>query len=84
MFKHNLGHTAKDKITGFVGVITARVDYLTGCNRYHLQPRELKDGKPVEGIYFDEDQIEVAKKATLNVADFSSERPGACSPDPVK
>ncbi len=59
MFKHELGLMGKDKITGFTGIITARCEFLTGCSRYCLQPTELKDGKPIESIYFDEDQIAV-------------------------
>ncbi len=47
-FKHQLGLEAKDKISGFVGIITARVDYLTGCNRYCLNPREIREGKIVD------------------------------------
>jgi len=34
MFKHKLGIIAKDKITGFEGMVTSRVEFLTGCNRY--------------------------------------------------
>jgi len=37
MFTHELGKIAKDKITGFQGVLTARVEYLTGCNRYCIK-----------------------------------------------
>lgn len=55
-FKHDLGVVAKDKITGFKGIITQRVDYLTGCNRCYVSPRELKDNSIVDGFYFDEAQ----------------------------
>lgn len=39
IFKHKLGLKAKDKITGFEGIITARCEYLTGCNQYCLTPQ---------------------------------------------
>lgn len=39
-FKHELGNKAKDKITGFSGILTARIEFLTGCNRYCIQPPE--------------------------------------------
>jgi len=31
-----LGKKAKDKITGFVGIIIGRAQYLTGCDQYAL------------------------------------------------
>jgi len=37
MFKYNLGEKFKDKLTGFVGIIQARTEYLTGCIKYGLQ-----------------------------------------------
>lgn len=48
------GVVAQDKISGFVGMITAKTSYITGCDRYFLTPRVDKDGKYVEGKYFDE------------------------------
>lgn len=59
MFLHELGKIAKDKLTGFQGVITSRCQFLTGCNRYCIQPQALHDGKPQESFYFDEAQIEI-------------------------
>ena len=81
--KFKLGQVGKDKITGFAGVLTARCEFLTGCNRYCIQPRELKDGKPIDSIYFDEDQIEIIGEGILS-SDVQGDENGACSPDPVK
>jgi len=82
-FKHELGKVAKDKITGFEGVITSRCEFLTGCNRYCIQPTELKDGKPLESIYFDEAQIIIVKEG-IKAKDVQGKDRGACSPDPIK
>lgn len=81
MFIHELGKEGKDKITGFSGVLTSWCEFLTGCNRYCIQPTELKDGRPIEGIYFDEAQIEIIGSGIL-AKDVTSKKPGACSPDP--
>ena len=81
MFIHELGKIGKDKITGFSGVLTARCEFLTGCNRYCIQPTVLKDGKPIEGIYFDEAQIEIEGEG-VNGKSIQGEKPGACSSDP--
>jgi len=80
-FKHDLGVKAKDKITGFKGILTARVDFLTGCNRYCLQPTKLQDGVPIEGIYFDEEQIEYIKEG-IKPSEVTGKDKGACAPNP--
>jgi len=54
-----LGDDAKDTITGLSGVVVAITDWLHGCQRITIQPRELKDGKPVDNCTFDVEQIEV-------------------------
>jgi len=82
-FLHKLGVKAKDKITGFEGVITTRCEFLTGCNRYCLQPTELRDGKPIDSLYFDEAQIEVIGEGVKPESVQGKDR-GACSPDPTK
>jgi hypothetical protein len=83
MFIHQLGKKGRDKITGFEGIITARCEFLTGCNRYCIQPRELREGKPIEGIYFDEAQIEIISEG-IEEGEVRGEKRGNCSPDPQK
>lgn len=82
MFVHELGKRAKDKITGFSGILTSRCEFLTGCNRYCIQPTELKDSKPIESIYFDEAQIEIISEKGISPSDVQGDDKGACSPDP--
>jgi hypothetical protein len=52
-----LGDIAKDTLTDFQGTIVARHEYLNGCVRLSIQPRELKDGKPVDATTFDIEQL---------------------------
>lgn len=82
-FKHELGKTAKDKITGFTGLLTARCEFLTGCNRYCIQPVDLMNGRPIDGIYFDEAQIEILGDG-ITSNEVQGEEKGACSHDPIK
>ena len=82
MFLHELGKRAKDKITGFEGILTARCEFLTGCSRYCIQPTELKDGKPIDSIYFDEAQIEIISEG-IPEKEVQGEKRGNCSPDPA-
>lgn len=53
-----MGSTAKDRITGFRGIVTGRAQYLTGCNQYLLNP-PAKDGALVCSEWFDEQRLEV-------------------------
>lgn len=67
LFKFSLGDKVKDNITGFIGIIVGRTEWLNGCIRYSLQPIKLKDGAPQETQAFDEDQLELvtAKKKAV-------------------
>ena len=57
-----LGDKAKDSVTGFEGVCVARTEWLNGCVRCTLQSEKLdKDGRPTEGVTFDEPQLTVTK-----------------------
>lgn len=58
-FRFNLGDKVKDHITGLAGIVVSRSESLYGCNRYWLQPQEVKDGKPVDGCWLDEDSLEL-------------------------
>lgn len=78
-----LGLKAKDKISGMSGILTAKCEFLTGCNRWCITPQELKDGRPIEGMYFDEAQIDVVGEGILPSEVTGKER-GACSPDAKK
>jgi valyl-tRNA synthetase len=57
----NLGDKVKDKVSGLVGIATARTEWLHGCVRIAVQPQEVKDGKPVDAHYIDEPQLEVVE-----------------------
>lgn len=83
MIQHELGLMAKEKITGFSGIITARCEFLTGCNRYCVQPTGLVNGRPVDSLYFDESQIEIIGEG-INREDVTGKEPGACAPNPSK
>lgn len=67
-FKLELGAKVRCRITGYAGTIIGRTEWLYACRRYVVQARELKDGKPVEAINCDEDQLEVLEEpAELHV-----------------
>ncbi len=59
--KIKLGVKVRDKVSGFEGIVGARIVYLNGCIRYELIPRVGEDGKSRESEFFDEARIEVVK-----------------------
>ena len=53
-----LGKKVKDKVTGFKGIATARVEFIGGCIQYCVKPKS-QDNKMPEGVYVDVEQLEV-------------------------
>jgi len=74
-----LGKKAKDKVTGFEGIIVGRIEYLFGCNQYGIAP-EAKDGKVNDTHWFDEGRIEVLGPG-VTAAEVQTERPGGVNRD---
>jgi hypothetical protein len=54
-----LGKTVRDELSGFGGVVTGHVEYLTGCNQCLVQPRCKDDGGFVESQWLDDDRLVV-------------------------
>lgn len=56
-----LGNVAKCRLTGFTGVVIAKVEYINGCIQYGVRPRVDKDNKFPDAIYIDAEQLEFVK-----------------------
>lgn len=54
-----MGKKARDKITGFTGIVASVSFDLYGCIQAVLSPPLDKDGKPVDGRWFDIHRLEV-------------------------
>lgn len=59
MSKIELGKVVRDKVSGYEGVCTSRVEFMTGCVQYAIQPKVDKDGKLPDVVYFDEGRLEM-------------------------
>lgn len=59
-----LGHNYTDSVTGFSGIAIARIEYLTGCTQYQLQPKIDKDGKVPDSVWFDENRLSANATST--------------------
>lgn len=53
-----LGYTFKDKITGFIGVATGHVEYISGCHQTLLSPRTTDPAKMNDTQWFDDQRLE--------------------------
>lgn len=80
--KINVGDEAKDRITGFHGIVVARTEWLNKCVRISIQPRELREGKPIEAQTFDEEQVEVTKPAVVTTTKVR--QTGGPTPEPAR
>lgn len=78
----NLGDRAQDRITGFTGVITGYVTYITGCNQVLLAPPAV-DNAFKDSQWFDSDRCEVVEPEAVKLSEVSApERPGPDVPAP--
>lgn len=80
---NKLGCTGTDAITGFTGVATGYVEYITGCNQFLLTPKVDEKGKPEDGRWFDEQRVRFdgsLSRIELN----NGTTPGADMPAPVR
>lgn len=57
-FRYPMGIQVRDKVTGFVGIVVHRADFITGCDQYGLRARSV-DNKPGEFLQIDETQVEI-------------------------
>jgi len=78
-----LGCEAKDKITGFQGIVTGRSTYLYGCDNILLSPKIGKDNSYKEGQWFDLARIRYIGKGILP-KEVQGEKPGGDLPAPIK
>ena len=65
--KAKLGDKVRDTVTGYEGVITGVVDYLTGCRQCLLTAKVKKDGTIPEGRWFDIDRLQVLKAKAISI-----------------
>lgn len=59
-----LGDKVRDEMTGFFGTVIGISEWLYGCRRIAVQNHELKDGKPQEPEWFDEQRLTSTPAAT--------------------
>ena len=61
----SLGDRAKDRVSGFVGIVIGRTEWLNGCTTVGLKPPIDKDGKNQDAQWFDEPQLELIEQGVI-------------------
>jgi len=74
-----LGKLGRDKVTGFEGIIVAKVINLFDCNDYALLPKAVDD-KVKESRLFDESRIEIIGDG-LTPGEVKGNKPGGVTLD---
>jgi hypothetical protein len=69
-----LGKLARDKVTGFEGIIVAKGIHLFGCNTYALTPK-AKDGEVKSSQWFDEGRIVITGEG-ITAEEVKGKKPG--------
>lgn len=67
-----LGYPARDKVTGFKGVITSVSFDLYGCIQYDVTPKKEKDKDVLSrGYWFDVSRIEIRGEKVMEMPDYT-------------
>ena len=74
-----LGQKVRDQITGFEGMVTGLVSYISGCNQALVAPRVKPDGEFAESHWFDLDRLAVTDPSEFSLSVTAS---GADLPAP--
>ncbi len=78
-----LGDLVKHKLSSFEGTVTGRAVYLYGCVQVLVNPGEVKDGKPVDSTWFDEDSMDVVEEGAAQRPASADTRKGGPAVNPM-
>lgn len=63
----DLGYKVQDRITGFTGIVTGLVDYITGCTQALVTGPVKPDGCMGESHWIDRERLKVVDGTVLNL-----------------
>lgn len=77
-----LGSRVKDRISGFVGIVTARTEFLHECVRIGIASETVgSDGKVAESYWIDEAQAEVVEEDAYGKTEMGTPLRAVGGPD---
>jgi len=78
-----LGILAKDKVSGFVGIITGKANYITGCEQYLLVPKASESNDYKTGQWFDKGRLDYISEG-VTAEDVNASDDGCDLQAPIK
>lgn len=82
--KIKFGTKARDRVTGFTGIVTGHCKYMYGCDQYDLKPQVDEKNNYQEGRWFDEGRIEVITENVISPEEVQVEKNGGPSKGPKR
>lgn len=79
-----LGKVAKDKITGFKGIVTGKAEYLTGCTQLCLTPKVGESGGIIPSEWIDESRLEISGTGGIEASEVTGKENGGPNRDVPK
>lgn len=81
-----LGDKVKDRVTGISGIAIYRCEFLNGCVQYGIKQQAGKDGKEIEAVACDSQQLELVDKGLNKIAKKAPKKTytGGIMPDAPK
>ena len=82
-FKFKNGDQVREMVTGFTGIITGSVYYLTGCNQYLVTAKQKDEFSEASTVWYDEGRLEyIDNQITPEMVE--AEAPGCDRKPPIK
>ncbi|HLZ78847.1 MAG TPA: hypothetical protein VKQ09_05860 [Sphingomonas sp.] len=80
MSRINLGDKVRDRLSGYEGICTAKVEYLTGCDQVGIKMQGHHDGKTYDTHYFDAPFVEMVEAGVVSPVVPRATDAGALNP----
>ena len=75
-----LGIKVRDKISGFTGIVTGFVTYISGCNQALVAPLVKDDGSLGDSLWFDVQRLERIGSETIKLDNGPTPGPDRAAP----
>ncbi len=72
--KLKLGTKGREILSNFTGILEARIEYITGCDQYHIRAKALPNKKPAE-YWADEGTIEIIDDTVVDGIEVNEDGP---------
>ncbi|HDY66571.1 MAG TPA: hypothetical protein ENH85_02140 [Candidatus Scalindua sp.] len=83
-FKYSNGDKVIEKVTGFSGIITGAVCYMTGCNQYLITAKSKNEKEEATTLWYDEGRLDLIKEEAIPKKDILGRRKGCDIQAPKK